>query len=323
MRRPAYLQLTRRCNNDCLFCSNPQFDRDMDWQKVISTLSGFREKGITDIIFSGGEPTESSLLPKAIELAVSMGMFPKIITNGVNLSDMSYVMKLKDVGLTRLHVSLHSHIEHDSDSLTGKPGHFSKTVAGIDNCGRAGIGVDLNTTINAVNSKYLSGFMSFVIRRFPSISHIVFNNLDIGCADTRNASKARANRHIIARLKGIERELFLAAMILEAHKRTFRVERVPLCYMPGFEDRSTETRRIVKGESYECLFIEKEGGETLVVLDDPRGERRIKTEACGNCGLEGICAGLHLDYFEMFGGDELYPVFSDPGRIIKKIRVGP
>jgi hypothetical protein len=38
--------------------------------------------------------------------------------------------------------------------------------------------------------------------------------------------------------------------------RTFRVERVPLCYMRGFEHFSTETRKIIKDEERIVHFLD-------------------------------------------------------------------
>jgi hypothetical protein len=54
-----------------------------------------------------------------------------------------------------------------------------------------------------------------------------------------------------------ERPLQKAMTFLEETGRTFRVERVPLCYMRGFEHFSTETRKIVKDEERIVHFLDE------------------------------------------------------------------
>ncbi len=48
-----------------------------------------------------------------------------------------------------------------------------------------------------------------------------------------------------------------AMQYLESTNRTSRVERVPLCYMRGFEHFSTETRKIVKDEERIVHFLDE------------------------------------------------------------------
>ena len=53
--------------------------------------------------------------------------------------------------------------------------------------------------------------------------------------------------------------LELAMEYLHATGRTFRAERVPLCYMKRFAWASTETRKIVKEEERCISFLTKKG----------------------------------------------------------------
>ena len=64
--------------------------------------------------------------------------------------------------------------------------------------------------------------------------------------------------------------------------RTFRVERVPLCYMAEFAHCSTETRKIVKGEERIVHFLDEKG--TVRQTDF----RHPKAEACKQCSLNEI-----------------------------------
>ena len=127
-RKAAYLQITRECNNECIFCSNPQFHSNKDFEDLKKDISKFKKMGITDINFTGGEPTIVSFLPKLISYSINQGIKPNVITNGVNLSDLEYVKSLFDAGLRNINISIHSHDQNISDNLND-----SFNCYGIDN----------------------------------------------------------------------------------------------------------------------------------------------------------------------------------------------
>ena len=90
--------------------------------------------------------------------------------------------------------------------------------------------------------------------------------------------------------------------------------------MNGFEEFSTETRKIIKDEAYICAFIEKDKeNETRMVLPDVE---RDKTEVCKECFLDKICKGIDRGYSYFFGKEEVFPVFKDSNKIIDKIKNG-
>ncbi len=88
--------------------------------------------------------------------------------------------------------------------------------------------------------------------------------------------------------------------------------------MQGFEEFSTETRKIVKDELYICSFIEKDKeNEVRKVLPSMFRE---KSECCKACKLNKICAGIQKEYVALYGKNELCPVFKDSKYIIDKIK---
>ena len=104
--------------------------------------------------------------------------------------------------------------------------------------------------------------------------------------------------------------------LLQRSGRSFRAEKVPLCYMTDFAWASTETRKIVKGEERVVHF-----------LDDKQTVRQtdwdhLYAEACTVCSLRTICGGL----FERGNGydpAELHPVFVDRAPIVERIIQDP
>lgn len=317
-RKSAYLQLTRKCNNECVFCSNPQFEKDYSLDEAKKRVLEFRNEGITEIFLTGGEPTIVPFLPKVIEFMIKQRIIPRVITNGVKLSNKQLAQKLYNAGLRGINISIHSHLEKVSDELTQKEGHYKKTIQGIKNSIECGMSVSINSTINSKNCSHLLTFMQFMVKKFPEVNHYVFNNLDPGCADGRLISRAGQNPWIVAKLTDFELELKKMTDFLQANSKTFRIERVPLCYMQGFEQFSTETRKIVKGEIYICSFIEK-GTKNIIKTVKPF-QFSTKVDCCKICKLNPICNGIQKEYLRLYGDQELFPIFKEPSTIISKIK---
>lgn len=314
-RKPAYLQITRKCNNRCVFCSNPQFDYQLTLEEIKNVVNDYKKRGVTEITLSGGEPTTYKQLPEIISYLHKNKFDIKIVTNGVNFSDYSYVKKLFDSGLRDVHISVHTYLGEVADKLSRKDGHLKKSLQGISNALRVGMHVSINSTINSLNCKHLSKFIGFMINKFPEIKHYVFNNLDPGNADSITLSEAWKNQWIIARFVDMELELSRTASLLNKKNKSFRIERVPLCYMQGFEQFSSEARRRVKSEEYLCYFLEKGGNNFLMEIKSGEIERRVKSESCKFCRLDCICAGVSEEYAKLHGLGELFPVFQDPESI--------
>ncbi|RJO64356.1 MAG: radical SAM protein [Candidatus Omnitrophota bacterium] len=316
-RKAAYLQITRECNNECLFCSNPQFKKNYGLGEIKNKIIALKKQNITEIILTGGEPTLVSFLPEVISFIQKNGIASRIITNGCKLEDPRLTKKLFKAGLRDINISIHSDSSSIADKLSQKKGHFKKAIKGLENSLRVGFHVALNSTINTLNCKNLSNTAKFFIKAFPGIKHFVYNNLDPGKADGEINSRVVNNQWIVARYTDIELELKKTVELLRTHERTMRIERVPLCYMQGFEELSSETRKIVKNELYICSFISKKRTDKLRQVKPTKF--RIKVECCAHCSANRICAGIQKEYINIYGSKELYPIFCNPDVIIRRI----
>ena len=94
--------------------------------------------------------------------------------------------------------------------------------------------------------------------------------------------------------------------------RTFRAERVPLCFMRRFAHCSTETRKIVKEEERCIKFLDQKG--FVHQLEFLHG----KGSACDACRWDSICAGMY-SMAKTFDERELSPVFEDPSSVIRAV----
>ncbi len=310
----SYLQITRLCNQQCRFCSNPENQNSI----TLSQGKKFIDSTIADgdylgVLLTGGEPTLSDDLPEYIEYCASRKFGCRIITNGQKLADMAYLKKLKDSGLKLVTMSVYSDDAGVQSFLTGNQDslkNFEQAARNIKKIG--GIKLDIAITINKYNSDHLSRIVGHIKKKFSFVKHITFNNLD------PLMNRASQNTDTIPMLNDFDIQLDRSVNLIEEWGMSCRVERVPLCYMSGFEHLSTETRRIVKNDKCRILFLDEKGE-----VDKRDGDRFYgKTDCCKVCYLNEICAGLYsMD--EHYTSRELYPVFyTTKEEVSEKILAG-
>lgn len=306
----GYIQVTRACNQECRFCSNPILDRSISLIKAKRYIDIYKEKGYESVLLTGGEPTLHPGLKDMIRYAQNKGISCRIITNGQKTSNLEYMESLVKNGLEHMMVSVYSHQPKVQAYLTKNDCSLLNIKKTLENAQKAGIRVDIITVINKYNSDHLNDLVKWIIREFGFIRHFIWNNID------PLMNRASRNPDTIPRLNDFELELHRAMDFLSERGLSFRVERAPLCYMPGFEHCSTETRKIVKGEVRSIYFLDKKG---YIIQKGAKGFRGYaKSACCDVCSLSEICAGLYAGG-KYYSFDELYPVFVSKEAIASKV----
>jgi MoaA/NifB/PqqE/SkfB family radical SAM enzyme len=295
----AYLQVARICNQKCLFCSNPENGRVISWEEAVSLVDSFAAQGAAGVILTGGEPTLFERLPELVAYARKKGLAPRMITNGQRAGRPGYLHELSAAGLEHIHISVHSVKPEVQGRLTGNPKSLTYIFRAMEYAGREGMRVDVNTVINSENAGHLSLNVRTLAERFPFLRHFVWNNLD------PMMNRASLNPALVPKLRDFEVELHQAMTFLDAAGLTFRVERVPLCFMSDFPHRSTETRKLVKDESREIFFLDEKG----LRRQDRSAWTYGKPARCGECSLSPVCAGLY-QMGVYYSPEELCPVFT-------------
>ena len=310
-----YIQVTRECNQKCRFCSNPPTEKILSLERGKKLIDYYIKKGCDGLVFTGGEPTLSPYLLDFIRHAKNRKIPNRIVTNGQKLADLCYLKSLKEAGLSHLHLSIYSVKEKIQDFLSKNPGSLKNILKALDNLSKiSGVTVDINTVINHYNTDHLLENVQFISENFPFVNHFVWNNLD------PSTTRAQRNKDTVPKLSEFELNLHQAMTYLAEHKKTFRVERVPLCYLPDFEYISTETRKIVKKENRSTFFLDEK--EFVNEKDWEHKWGYSKAECCQYCFLKTICAGLFRKD-EYYSSKELCPVFISKKEIVKKILNNP
>lgn len=302
----GYLQLTRNCLQRCRFCSNPPTGVELSEEEMRGMIDELVEMGYDGVILTGGEPSLSPLLLPALRYSTERGLYNRMITNGQRLADLDFFQQCVDAGLQHIHVSLHSYRREVHDWITRYPRAWDTLVQCLDNVPRVGITADINTVICAYNADHLHETVIWICDRFPFIRHFVWNNMD------PDGNRAEENPDCIPRHHEFQVSLELAMEYLHGSGRTFRAERVPLCYMRRFAWASTETRKIVKEEERCIRFLDGKG--FVHQLEFLHG----KGEACDACSWDPICAGM-FSMARTFDERELSPVFEDPAPVIRAV----
>ena len=307
----GYIQVVRHCNHLCGFCSNPTTPYVHDFESMRPLVDDFVRRGYFGVILTGGEPTLHPDLPRITTYARDQGLHVRMITNGHRMADRKFARSMADAGLQLVHISVYSVREKVEAELRGTEGTLPRALAAIDNAAEFGIEVNINSVINRLNADHLDQNVRYLVKHHPQIRHFVWNNLD------PSMGRAEVNQErFTPRLADFELSLFRAMRFLHKTGRTFRVEKVPLCYMAEFAWASTETRKIVKGEERIVCFLDSK--QTV----RQTGWEHVYADGCKVCTLREICGGL-FDRGNGYDPGELSPVFIDRDTIVRTIIEDP
>ena len=274
-------------------------------------VDDFVKRGYFGIILTGGEPSLHPELPAICRYATDQGLHVRMITNGWRMADESFAKDMAHAGLRLVHVSVYSVRPHIEERLRGTAGTLERAYAAVENAHKHGIEVNINCVINKLNADHLHANIRHWVVHHPHIRHFIWNNLDpsMGRAEVNQAQ-------FTPRLADFKRSLFLALALLYRTGRTFRVEKVPLCYMPEFAWASTETRKIVKGEERIVHFLDAK--QTVRQTD----WEHIYSPVCSQCSVRQICGGL-FDRGNAYDPAELYPLSISRDKVVAKIIFDP
>jgi MoaA/NifB/PqqE/SkfB family radical SAM enzyme len=307
----GYIQVVRHCNHFCGFCSNPTTAYVHTFESMALLVDDLVRRGYFGVVLTGGEPTLHPELPRIARYARDAGLHVRMITNGWRLADTDFAAELAAAGLSLVHVSIYSVRPDVEEQIRGVPGTLERAHAALDRCAEHGIEANVNCVINRLNADHLDENVRELVRLHPHVRHFVWNNLDpsMGRAEVNQAQ-------FTPRLADFELSLHRALRFLQKSGRTFRVERVPLCYMTEFAWASTETRKIVKGEERVVHFLDAK--QTVRQTD----WEHVYAEGCQACTLRPICGGL-FDRGQAYDPAELAPVFVPLEPIAERIISDP
>ena len=187
--------LTRKCNQDCIFCSTKGKTniRTNSKCEIVKKISSNQER----ISFEGGDPTLCRDLVKWVKKAKKSKIREIILcTNGALLSDFQYANGLVEAGVNLFNINLPSHTKKLHKKLT-KADLYDKTLKGIENLSSLNIKniIRLTFIINSLNYKSMLNYVKFM-RNFPNIFYIEFNLIKV-------LGYVQDRKHLIPRISSV------------------------------------------------------------------------------------------------------------------------
>jgi MoaA/NifB/PqqE/SkfB family radical SAM enzyme len=158
--------ITRQCNLKCIHCSinsNSEIScPEFSDAELSHKLKEFKENDITDIIFSGGEPTLRNDFIDLVSYFSERGFITSIVTNGITLNN-GYCKELKIAGIRKATVSIDGARPQTHDKFRGKVGAFVNAINGIRSLIEKGIAVTMNVTIHDENLSEFNDIIQLAI----------------------------------------------------------------------------------------------------------------------------------------------------------------
>lgn len=285
------LRVGHKCNRRCDFCFIPHHEKSVQDYDIRASIQAAVEKGVRELVMTGGEPTLQKDLPDYIQQAKEGGVRRIVLqTNAIRLADEDFCRSLVSRGLTHVVISLHSHEDDVLQSITGLPNTMGRILKSIENLHNAGVQMSVTHVIGPKNYRQMPAFVRFMveesyIRRFCFIF-------------------ATPMAWPMAREDLIVRYSDAAPHLMEA---------LEYCIDNGV---------LVDGLSFKC------GAPHCVVGGDPRylvgavqiPEKNrtkdwIEVPACKVCVLRDQCYGVRRLYTWMYGVDEFKPIL-DPTKAV-------
>ncbi len=146
------IELTRRCNNRCAHCYNnlPADDRAAQeelgegaWKRILDEAA---EAGCLYLLFTGGEPLLRPDFGAIYEHARRRGFFVTLFTNGTHLTEETADL-LAAMPPLAVEVTLYGATRTTWERVTGVPGSYERSLAGIERLRRRGVRLRLKTTL--------------------------------------------------------------------------------------------------------------------------------------------------------------------------------
>ena len=160
-------EITRSCNLFCAHCRasahHACYDGELSTEECFHLIDEILEVGKPIIILTGGEPLIRKDVLQIAKYAANRGLRVVMGSNGTLITE-DMAAKLKDVPISRLGVSLDFPVAKLQDNFRGATGAFEAAMAGIANARRAGIEVQINSTITKLNVTYLADVLSLALK---------------------------------------------------------------------------------------------------------------------------------------------------------------
>ena len=227
------LLVTERCDNLCLFCSQPprEVNDQILFAYAAQSLISFNSQDVIGI--SGGEPliNKQAILNFFKVLNQFDNKTPlHILSNGRAFKDSDFTNLFKSAASGRsveVGIPLYSTTSRIHDYLVNSQGAWKETIAGLINAGNKGILIELRIIPTSFNYHEISAIVEMALTCFNFISRISIMNLE----QTGWAKKNWNELYIKPEQYGAE--LVSACSLSKRYGCEVALFNYPLCHIPN------------------------------------------------------------------------------------------
>lgn len=293
------------CNVACDYCTiTPAMrTRSLASAPLLAAMRRGRALEYDRIAFTGGEPTLRRDLVGLIKAARSLGYVDiKLQSNGL-LFTASNVARLIEAGVTRFHVSIHTHRPDAYDALVRRPGSFAAMDQGLREVVASGLPVVVDAILKTDTYRHLPAAIEWIAEHGVNEVHLWYVSLTDGNRD--NVASLPAMTHAVPSMRE-------AIAIGRSRGMQIRSLHVPRCLLgddwPHAWDPGTQRVMVVTPEASFELHESRLAGQTRV-------------PACVGCRFEAVCPGVRPDYLEQFGDGEIAATRGQPATRAGRVRL--
>jgi radical SAM protein with 4Fe4S-binding SPASM domain len=155
----AGIEISDHCNEACAHCYQVQGQKgELNTQDLFSVIDQLAEMGVIMLTLAGGEATLRKDFLQIVAHARARGFALRIFTNGLTMTR-ELARSLAEHAVMSVEVSLYAARPEVHDFITGVPGSFHKTVAGVRYLVEYGVSVTIKTPVMTVNEGELDDYV--------------------------------------------------------------------------------------------------------------------------------------------------------------------
>ena len=288
--RRLELHLTYTCPERCVFCSEEdrmaRFRKfPVTWGRVARVLRTHAQRGVTNVHFTGGEPTIHPRFVEACQLAKKLGMRTSIGSIGTMMSREDFARRALPY-LDEALFSLHGPEPAVNDALTRREGSFARVTAAMRNARRLkpGFGLFVNTVLTRDNVERLPETVALAESLGARL--VVVSNLTPEGGGGSRYVELSPSLETLARV--------LPAAASAAKDAVVRFFGVPMCILGEHRMLSNDLHWDPR------VTVEWAAKPGKVVFEGiyswAPDRRRVYTDECDGCALKGVCTGVFDQY---------------------------
>jgi MoaA/NifB/PqqE/SkfB family radical SAM enzyme len=277
------------CNLACDYCTiTPAMrERALPAAAVLAQMRSGRSRDYDRIAFTGGEPSIRPDLLALVKAARKLGFVDvKVQSNGLLFTEAN-VARLVAAGVSRFHVSIHTHEPEAYDALVRRPGSHALMESGLRNVVGSGVHVVVDMIIKSDTYRRLPEAVEWVAERGVPEIHLWYVSLTDGNAE--NLDSLPAMQDAVPYMRR-------ALAVARAHQIEIKSLHVPRCLLGDDAvhawDPGAQRVMVVTPDATFELKHSRLAGQTQV-------------PACAGCEFEQICPGIRDDYLAHFGDAEI------------------